>query len=516
MTRSLLLCLMCWPLTGHAADAWFGIKPPEEAAGRFEREWAAYRQPDFPPLDPPARDDDPYRGIRRAELYRDLAEIMRITEEQRPSGERFWGRIAGSPAERRTAEYLARKFGEAGLQSVRLEKVQGGAQWWPTDWRVTLLADAGTGPGSTDYVVSSAFPALHLGEGAMRIDRLEAPLLYVGLGQPADLAGRDLAGRIAVVRSVLQADPFFQSARGQIAGIVKAGAVGVIVAVDAPGNLQYALENFGAREVPCFLVGGEDGRFLQQVLGAAGSHAVRMRIAMYSELRPSWEGLNAVAVAPGRSEESVLVIAHLDGYFHAANDNGGGLASLIALARHYGQRRAPPNHQHVFIGTSGHHEFSDGVKAFIAAHPELIAKTQLVMNLEHPASLHSYYRGPLRIGPGTVPGQLVTTTGQGTRAVTISNGNAKLLTIYRDAINRRGLVVDAMVNQRPTGDAFDFSRAGLPVVQIMDANQWFHSSADRIETVDPPGLERATRLYAEVLDAIDATDSAGLGLGRRK
>jgi hypothetical protein len=517
MTRVHLSCLLWLPFAVGASEAWFGVKPPEDAIPRFEREWAAYRQPDFPPLESPlAATPDPYAQIRGSDVFQHLADIMRITEENRAAGERFWGRIAGTDAERRTAEYLAGRFRDAGLQSVRLEDVHGGAQWWPTDWQVTLLADPGAGAGSADYTLASAFPALQLGEGAMQVEKLAAALVYAGLGQPADLAGRELAGRIAVVRSVLQADPFFQTARGHIGDIVRAGAVGVIVAIDAPGNFQYALENLGSTEVPCFLVGGDDGRFLQQVLGAAGTRPVRVRMAMRSELRPSWRGLNAVAVLPGRTEDAVLVIAHLDGYFHAANDNGGGLASLISLAHHFGKRPRTLKRQHVFVGTSGHHEFSDGVRRFIAAHPDLMAKTQLVMNLEHPSSLYSYYRGPLRLDRASVPGQLVTTTGQGTRAVSISNGNARLLAIYRDAIHRRGIVVDATVNQRPTGDAFDFFRTGLPVVQIIDANLWFHSSADRIETIHPAGLERATRLYAEILDTIDEVSSAELGLGPRR
>lgn len=54
------------------------------------------------------------------------------------------------------------------------------------------------------------------------------------------------------------------------------------------------------------------------------------------------------------------------------------------------------------------------------------------------------------------------------------------------------------------------------MVQIIDTNLWFHASADRIETIDPAGLGRATRLYAEVLDAIDRESTATLGLEPRR
>ncbi len=517
--RSFLVCVFL--LVAPAAWAqgpWFGLPQPAAAEPRFQREWSAYRQPDFPVLSlRPVVGGDPHEDIRGADVHRHLADIVAITEANRPPGEKYWGRIAGSAAERATARHLRDEFKAAGLSDVRLETVAGGAQWWPADWRVTLLADPAYGAGTADLVLTSAFPALQLAEGALQLERLEGELVYVGLGQPVDLVGKNLKGKIAVVRSVLQADPFFQSARGHIGDILKAGAVAVLIAMDAPGNAQYAVENMGSATAPCFLLGGEDGRFLQSVIAAAAPKPVTVRLMMKSELRKPWEGDNVVAELPGQSDETVLVIAHLDGYFQGANDNAGGLAAMLALAQYFAGPQGPRlNRRHLFIGPSGHHEFSDGVRRFIERHPEVLAKTQLVFNIEHPASTFSYYRGPLRLPVGTVPGQLTVTTGQGSRSVTVSNGNPRLVSIYRDAIDRYGLIVDATFDRRPTGDAFDLFRAGLPVVQIIDANFWFHSTEDRIETIAPSGLERATRLYADVLVAIDRASSAELGLGRRQ
>ena len=215
-----------------------------------------------------------------------------------------------------------------------------------------------------------------------------------------------------------------------------------------------------------------------------------------------------MGLIPGETDEYVIVPAHLDGYFESANDNAGGLASALALARYFSDRSGQPDRRPlkrnlVFVATSAHHEFSDGSRAFIAAHPEILEKTVLVFNIEHPSSIDSYYRGPLKLERVTVPGQLIVTTTQGKRSLTISNANPLLLSIYQEAVDRYGLVVDAMVGRRPTGDAYDFFLAGTPVVQILDANLWFHSSGDRSDTIHANGLERATRLYAYVLDHID-------------
>jgi hypothetical protein len=391
--------------------------------------------------------------------------------------------------------------------------VQGNAQWWPVDWQVTLIGTEAYGAGTVDHVFASAFPAMQLGTGAMNVAGLEAELVYVGLGHAVDLIDRNLDGKIAVVRAEMQPDPFFQTARGHIEDIVSAGAVAVITVMDAPGNHQYVLELMGSPHVPCFILGGDDGRFLEQALAAAGpSRPLRMRLDIDAEVRETWRGENVLGLIPGETDEYVLVTAHLDGFFAAANDNAGGLAAVLALARYFSVRAdsRPLQRNLLFVGTSAHHEFSDGARAFIAAHPEILEKTVLVFNIEHPSSIKSYYRGPLRLERVTVPGQLIVTTSQGKRSLTVSNGNPLLLSFYKEAIDRYGLVIDASVSRRPTGDAFDFFRAGKTVVQILDANLWFHSSGDRADTIHPNGLERATRLYAFVLDEIDQADSDAL------
>jgi hypothetical protein len=491
----------------YSADAWFGLKMPAKRAQQSQNYREAYATPALPPLSlrlPEA--DDPYTGIDGAEVHRYLEEIIGITRQHRPDGENYWGRIAGSAAERATADYVADRFREFGLAEVRTETVKGGPQWWPVDWSVTLVGNSAYGEGTEDYRLDSAFPAVQLGAGAMDVAALEAELVYVGLGQPVNLLNRKLAGRIAVVRAELQPDPFFQTARGHIEEIVHAGAIGVMTIMDAPGNHQYALERLDVPDVPSFVVGGDDGRFLEDVLVASGGIegpgvALKARLNMKAEVRNSWEGKNVIGLIPGTIDEYVILTAHLDGYFDSANDNAGGVAAMLTLARFFADTQ--PQRNLLFVGTSAHHEFSDGSRAFIDAHPEILEKTVLVFNIEHPSSIKSYYRGPLKLERVTVPGQLIVTTSQSKRSLTISNGNPLLHSIYQDGIDRYGMVVDAMIARRPTGDAYDFFLARTPVVQILDANLWFHSTGDRIDTIHPHGLERATRLYAFVLDRID-------------
>lgn len=507
----LALCLA--PTSVLGAKAWFGVEMPESRQVRSERVQAARQSPDFAALTlQPAVPPDAYAAIRGEEILRHLQDIVEITARHRPAAGGYWGRIAGTPAEPATADYMLAQFRRWSLADVHAEPVQGGPQWWPVAWAVTLVGDPAYGEGTADYPFSSAFPALQLQGKPLSVKDLEAELVYVGQGHPVDLLDRDVRGKVAVVHATLQPDTFFQTARGYIDGIVSAGAVGVVTVMDAPGNFQYALEDMGPPEVPCFVMGGDDGRFLEDVMTANASRPLRVRLSLQTEIRESWSGKNALATVPGKSDEFVVLLAHLDGYFESANDNGGGLASMLALAKYYASPGVQkPNRSLLFLATSGHHEFSDGVTAFISRHPEILGKTAVVMNLEHPSSAMTYYRGALKFHNMQVPGQLSTVNTQGTRSLTVSNGNPLLIDFYRKAIDRYGLVIDdTMENRPPTGDAFGFFKARQVVVQILDSNIWYHSSGDRIDLIQPVGLERATRLFADVLDQIDRSSRAEL------
>ena len=116
-------------------------------------------------------------------------------------------------------------------------------------------------------------------------------------------------------------------------------------------------------------------------------------------------------------------------------------------------------------------------------------------------------RGELLFKNGSIPGQLQTTTSESTRSLTVSNQNELIISFYREAIDLYGLVINSNLQRSPpTGDAFGFFRAGHEVVQILDANIWYHSDGDLPDSMYPSGLERATRLYAYVLNRLDQAD----------
>jgi hypothetical protein len=118
---------------------------------------------------------------------------------------------------------------------------------------------------------------------------------------------------------------------------------------------------------------------------------------------------NLVAVAPGQSPQTIVVMAHRDndGTGPGANDNASGTAVLVELARAYSV--LTPAHTIVFLSTDGGALGGLGAAQFLAHAPEghdLVAVINLV-------AIGGSGRPRLQIGgdtPQTAPGTLLETT----------------------------------------------------------------------------------------------------------
>ena len=140
------------------------------------------------------------------------------------------------------------------------------------------------GAGTQTVTLQSAFP--QPGGASIPGGSLTAPVVYVGHGTDADLAGRDVKGKIAVVRVRPEPSLFGAGEQGVALKIAKLGAVGVINAIEGPGNAQYIDPRFACGAAPCFMVGGQDAWFLQTVIGKAANAGVldKLKITLVADV----------------------------------------------------------------------------------------------------------------------------------------------------------------------------------------------------------------------------------------
>ena len=139
-------------VSAQSSNAWFGLDMPKIREQQSRDYRTTYQNPDIAPLSlrlPEA--EDPYVDITGAEVHRTLQDIMDITTQNRLEGTRFWGRIAGSEAEKATAEYMARLFREFGLEDVHTEPTKDNPFYYYRPFKTILCRTVADG-GESFYV----------------------------------------------------------------------------------------------------------------------------------------------------------------------------------------------------------------------------------------------------------------------------------------------------------------------------------------------------------------------------
>ena len=499
-----VLLISIVPGTSWAEDVgsvWFGLASPEQRQknreAMFNDVWVdlGYRPLS---LRLPAS-DDPYQEIAGETLLRYTREITAFSEESRTAGDPLWGRIAGLPAAHKTAEYVAQHFEAAGLQDVHIDSFPRSAQWWPLEWEVRLMGGDAYGEGTKDYVFNTAFPAQP--STSLPEEGMEAELIYVGLGRPEDLVGRNLSGKIAIVNSILDSSAWSHSARGIPQKLVAKGAIGVITLIDVQSNDLFLGAGAGAEGAPCFVISGDDGYFLRDVIGLAGEDfPLKVRMKLTTAMREDLDAHNAIGFLEGRSEETIVLTAHSDAYFYGAQDNASGIATLVRLAEHAAARDEMPKRSMMFVVTGGHHARSrDGRTGSVGAanvrerYPEIMARTVFVLNIEHTAAIGTRLR----------MGVLMPTNTERARVLAVTNRSPLLISLMGEAFDRYGVVTTTRTNHVPSGDAGGFARAGITVVNFIESSLWYHSSGDIADRISEQGLERTARAFAHFLDQVD-------------
>jgi hypothetical protein len=217
---------------------------------------------------------------------------------------------------------------------------------------------------------------------------------------------------------------------------------------------------------------------------------------------------NLVGVAPGRSPETIVVMAHRDnsGVTPGANDNASGTGALLELARNV--QLAEPAHTLVFLSTDGGSAGGAGAARF-ARRPEILrglvgtgASIVAVVNLDSLAS-----RGPPRL----------VFAGDAARSPT-----APLVATAADRVEAH----TGLAPRRPTmlGQLVDlgfpftlheqgpFVARGTPAVTLTTAGERHpRPDGDTVDALAPARLGALGRSGQEILLALDAAADLARG-----
>ena len=452
------------------------------------------REEAFIPAPALTGDDRRYADIEGRRMKAIVNDVVAISRRSRDDGNKYWGRISGTKYEEMTGDLIEAKFKSLGMADIHRKAFDLPPQWFPTDWSLSA-----TGSGKTQSF-KTTLPAL---SSVPIAGELDVDAVWVGLGTAADFAGREVRGKAVVFHTMLAPGEMGQSAvfDGAIRRAQDAGAVALIgiwgyydnyAVWQSLGRTVYSADV----KIPGFWVGFEDGKLLRDQL-AAGPTRVKLRLT--TEMRPNLKTQSVYGTLPGTTDENVIVLAHMDGWFDAALDNASGISVMLAVAEHFAKvPRAERRRNIVFVGTAGHHVGSPNSPYLRDQRADLMAKTALMINCEHVAAAQTLNWST----------QLRETTSVAPRRWW-AYGSSRLVDIVLDAYRTFGVGIVGDMDPGASGEMGAIARL-TPSVQLIHSPEIKHTDQDIPEIVPAVGLESVGRAFAKIIAETNKIDLAAL------
>ena len=437
-------------------------------------------------------DDQKYASIDGAHMKDLVREVTEISLANRNDETKYWGRIAGTRGEEMAREWVEAKFRELGMVDIRQQEFDLPTQWFPASSDISVEANGQT------YRFESLVPALRSNPTDGLLD-LEA--VWVGTGSTADFRGRDVRGKAVFIHSIPAPGSMGHSAGATWEDAMRRaqdeGAAAIFVIYGISDN--FAIWQSLGREitVPGAFMGYADGNVVKDLIG----QGQRVRVKMQVDI-DYVDGLKSASIfgtLPGTTDEEILILAHLDGYFEAALDNASGISVMIALAEYFSKiPRDQRRRNLVFVGTAGHHVGSPGSRWMHDNRETALANAVLMINCEHVSVKQTVYWGPhMRMTDIPSPRRWWV------------NGSEALTDLVLDSYKTFGVAVWDHMEDRAAGEMGSVAR-DLPSIQIIRSPEIKHTDQDIPAWVPEVGLEAVARAFAKIIDEANELDGSEL------
>jgi hypothetical protein len=429
-----------------------------------------------------------YSSIDGAHLKRYVEDLAAMSRRYRDNGHpQFWGRIIGTEADAENGRWLIAKLKAIGLSEVRDQPFDLPLQWMPQSWSVSA------GGGGKALPLGSAQPTYRA--VATPAGGLDLEAVDVGLATDADLARQDLKGKAVFFYSNDYMSRHATASNGAWKRISEKGPSAIFITLMIPGNLRFQFYPVQS-PVPTFSLGLEDGLAVRELIARSSSGAApRVRLQLDVQMVPNLRTSTIWATLPGMTDENVMVVAHRDGWFEGANDNGTGIATMLGIAEYFAKIPAAQRRRTItFVGTTGHHDGTAESGTWLSQHPEQFAKTALLINCEHTAANQLVsYNGTVRKASSTSP------------LMWYVGGSPKLEQIVLGAYATFGVPI---YDRGERGAAGEIGRIQnlAPSMQLIDTGLYWHSDRETPDIIPADGLAATTRAYAKIISDINALD----------
>jgi aminopeptidase YwaD len=230
----------------------------------------------------------------------------------------FGGRLAGTDSELAARAFLAARLDEIG--GVRNDFTFDYTGWQPAGAELSLngrMLEAIALPGSPS-VTDADLEVVDLGAGTQR---------------DFAAAGERVHGRVVLVRHEYPFTTGHTHRRDKYKLAIEAGAAAFLITNNNPmgGTVTGGSGEGADTDIPAAGLSWHSGEMIR---AAAAIGAARVRLTVRSEQR-TWPAQNLILDLPGRTDEWVVLCAHVDGHqlAESAMDNATGLAAVLETGR---------------------------------------------------------------------------------------------------------------------------------------------------------------------------------------
>lgn len=231
-------------------------------------------------------------------------------------------RSAGSPAETKTAEYIKGVMEEIGLQNVTMEETT--VDGWTFNGADITFTNA---KGKEQKIVLGGY------QTQLQADNEQVELVYVNEGTAADYEGIDVTDKL-VLLDVDQNENWWINYPAYQAKVKGAKAIIAMSIYPTEGEDRIGVQDVcGPADAPALAISEKDSKALQKAIKASGEDSITVTLNCDSTVTSNATSHNVWGEIPGKTDETIFVFGHMDGYFHSTYDDAQGVAVSMAIAK---------------------------------------------------------------------------------------------------------------------------------------------------------------------------------------
>lgn len=233
-------------------------------------------------------------------------------------------RLAGSSGETTAVNSLYQTFKDIGLENVTKHKTK--VDTWSMTKSDLYYKDA---QGEKQKMILGGY------QTTFKANQQKYDLIYLSRGTADDYEKIDAKGKIVLI-DINQADDWWINWPAYQAKVKGAAC---IIAANSGGYGQLDKDTIQAQDVcgpsdaPALSISNQNADVLKKLIKVSKSKSIEITMDCNAKVTNDGTSHNVSGVIPGKTDETIFLMGHIDGYFHAWHDDASGVGMALGIAK---------------------------------------------------------------------------------------------------------------------------------------------------------------------------------------